>query len=299
MTEAKIIDIGRADTAWHDRFFRHAADIFGGIDFSRWASLGGWNENYRVLAVVEEEELVATVGVTRMQLSLMRDEPTSARNGLIEGFQLGAVATRKDRRGEGFARRLIDRVLASTDASGAPALLFANSSVVDFYPKFGFRRLLPQRLSAETAIAPGDDPARHLDVTQSADRDLLARFCASSPVNGGALSARPDPSTLLWYLCNGFTRAHVLQDGKSIAFVEQDDDRLVLQEWLGASPADIAAALSLVVTKPVGLVEFGFLPPQSWTAQPLAIEDDPKALMFWRGPDLPAGNICFPALMHT
>ena len=293
MSETDIIEIGPRDTAWHQRFFRHAADIFGGIDFVRCAALGGWGENYRVLAVVEGEELVATVGVSQMRLCLADEQYP------VEGLQLGAVATRSGRRGEGHARRLMDHVLSLADACDAPVLLFANSSVTDFYPKFGFRRMLAQRLYAEIDIDPGTDRARRLDIGLKADRDLLVYLCAASPAHGGVLSARPDASTLLWYLCNGFSIAYILEDGKSAVFVEQNEDHLLLQEYVGTLPANLAAALSSIVSAGITTVEFGFLPQQSWPAVPLLIEDDPDTLMFWRGKNLPSGILRFPALMQT
>jgi GNAT superfamily N-acetyltransferase len=297
MAEADIFSIGPTDVVWHDRFFHHAAEIFG-VDFSRWAARGGWQENYRVVAAVEGSEIIATVGITRMRFSLGASEATGCRH-LIDGIQLGAVATRSDRRGEGYARRLIQDVIACADAARMPVVLFANPSVTEFYPKFGFLPLLAQRPSAEMDIKPRDGGARLFDVARGEDRNLLGRLCSSSPIHGGILATPADPSTLLWYLCNGFTKAYVLQEERAIVFVEATDDRLILQEWIGAPPVDLVTALSSIVTKPVKVVGFGFVAPQTWPIGPMRFEPDPGAFMFWRGPELPAGDLCFPTLMRT
>jgi GNAT superfamily N-acetyltransferase len=285
---------------WHDRFFRHVSDIFGGIDFSRWAALGGWGKDYEVLAVVEDEELVASIGVSRMHFSCLQIPGHPGQTATMEGLQLGAVATREDRRGAGYARRLMDLVLARADATATPVLLFANPSVVDFYPKFGFRRLLPQSLSVPVELSPGNNRARQLDPARAADRRLLADLCAKSPAHGGAVSARPDPSTLLWYLCNDLTKGYVIEDEKSIVFVDQKGDRLHLQDWLGAPSANLEISLASVLSEPITMMKLGFMPPVAWWSRPpLKMENDHQSLMFWRGADLPPGPLCFPVLMQT
>jgi hypothetical protein len=190
--------------------------------------------------------------------------------------------------------------LALADTNAAPVLLFAAPSVVDFYPKFGFRRFLPQRLSLVVELSPDDTgPLRRLNPGSAADRSLLTRLCASSPGHVGSLSAGSDPSILLWYLCNDLTSGYVADDGTSAAFIMQEEDRLYLQDWIGAPPDDITKSLSSVLSAPIKVVEFGFLPPQAWLPLPLAIEDDHGAFMFWRGDNLSPGPLCFPALMHT
>lgn len=95
------------------------------------------------------------------------------------------------------------------------------------------------------------------------------------------------------------SRAYVLQEESSIVFVEEIDDRLLLQEWVGAPPIDLATALSSIITKPVHVVEFGFIAPQTWPIGPTSIVTDPDSFMFWRGRELPEGDLCFPMLMRT
>jgi hypothetical protein len=67
--ETEMIVIGQHDGAWHDRFFRHVSEVFEGIDFSRWTTLGGWSEDYEVFAIIEDNEILATIGVSRMYFS--------------------------------------------------------------------------------------------------------------------------------------------------------------------------------------------------------------------------------------
>jgi GNAT superfamily N-acetyltransferase len=297
--ETEMIVIGQHDGAWHDRFFRHVSEVFEGIDFYRWTTLGGWSEDYEVFAIIEDNEILATIGVSRMYFSSTDIPGQPAPAKMMDGLQLGAVATRKDRRGMGYARRLMDMVLAQADRTAAPVLLFANPSVIDFYPKFGFRRLLPQGLSVPIELAPGKNQARRFDPAVAADRRRLAELCATSPAHRGALSAKSDPSILLWYLCNDLTGGYVTEGETSIVFAAQKGDQLHLQDWIGAPPGNLEMALVSILSAPITVITLGFLAPAGWWSRHLKMEDDHTSFMFWRGADLPPGPMCFPALMQT
>jgi predicted N-acetyltransferase YhbS len=138
------------------------------LSLAGWRARGHWTADYTCHALVEDGEVLASAGVYRMEM-------------LVRGkkqvwLQLGAVATRKARRGEGLCRRVLDDIFDcySRRCPGAPFFLFANDSVLDFYPRFGFRRLpdLQPRLACRLDNPPGamrrlavDDPAvgRYLD----------------------------------------------------------------------------------------------------------------------------------------
>lgn len=292
----RIVRIGSQDRQWHERFFRHAGEAFEGIDFSRWESLGGWREAYTVLAVVEDGEILATTGVSRMMFSTPGKEDTGPRR-LFPGLQLGAVATRADRRFEGHAANLLQHILA--EAGDRPVLLFANPSVTGFYPKFGFVPLDTQAPYALIDIRPAAGAVRRFDETAASDRRLLNELSLLSVGHGGALSARADPSILLWYLANGFAEAQVLFEERSIAFVRRESDRLVLLDWIGLSPPELSSGLALLADQPVGRVDFGFVPDPTWLSEPVRTESALEVLMFWRGHSLAQQTLCFPQLLMT
>lgn len=295
----EIIEIGCHDTRWHAPFFRHVADAFGDIDFQRWAAAGGWGGGYSVMALLENDQIVSTVGVSRMQL-VLRGGGGKGSAEAMPGLQLGAVATRADRQGRGYAGALMQRVLASADTLRLPVLLFANSSVTDFYPRFGFHRLPSHRAWTMGAFEPSGAVATPLDPTREADRRLLSDICTRSIPHGGALSAAPEPSLPLWYLCNGLARALVLDGGRSIVFVTEADSCLRVHDWLGPLPVDPLATLCSVMSAPVARIEFGFLPPCGWFGDNLRVEPDDAAFMYWRAArPMPPGPLLFPEMLMT
>ena len=57
----------------------------------------------------------------------------------FELIQLGTVATYPEYRNRGFSRKLIEKVIEDYQNKVDGIFLFANNSVSDFYPKFGFK----------------------------------------------------------------------------------------------------------------------------------------------------------------
>lgn len=111
--------------------FNALAEATFGLNFENWYALGYWSDNYAPYSVLEDGKIVANVSVNRTDM-------------VVEGqrkrlYQLGTVMTHPDYRNRGYIRAIMAEVEKDiADADGV--FLFANDSVLDFYPKFGFRR---------------------------------------------------------------------------------------------------------------------------------------------------------------
>lgn len=187
--------ITRTDIEWHDRFFRFVAGVFPGIDAERWAvwrDRGAWRDAYEVLSLVDGKQIVSTIGVTRMQLVV----GGVARTGL----QLGAVATLDSYRGQGLSRRLMEWMFAERSSPHQPVFLFANESVLGFYPRFGFRHVPQHRWVLRVKIAPEASRARRFDPESAEDRRRLAAICGEAKAIPGSLTARDYYPIALWHL---------------------------------------------------------------------------------------------------
>lgn len=104
-------------------------EVFG-LSLAAWRTQGAWTSDYTAYAL--EENGVILTNASLCQVSLR------SRGGVQTAYQVGAVATRPSWRGRGLARVLMQSIL---DRHGEqPLFLFANDSVLDFYPRFGFRR---------------------------------------------------------------------------------------------------------------------------------------------------------------
>jgi len=111
--------------------FNQLAQKTFGIDFEPWYQRGFWTDRYDPYSVVENGRVVANVSVNRIDLRI---------HGQVKKLiQLGTVMTDPQYRNRGLVRILMGEIQQEfADADGM--FLFANDSVLEFYPKFGFRR---------------------------------------------------------------------------------------------------------------------------------------------------------------
>ncbi len=111
------------------RSFNALAETTFGINFENWYQMGFWRDTYTPYSVVMDGEVVANVSVNRTDMVI-----NGERKRL---YQLGTVMTAEGYRNQGYIRTLMAEIEKDTqDAVGI--YLFANDTVVDFYPKFGF-----------------------------------------------------------------------------------------------------------------------------------------------------------------
>jgi predicted N-acetyltransferase YhbS len=285
--------VGHSDRAWHDRFFNFAASIFeGGHTFSAWGARGGWVDGYDVFAMVVDDQVVSTVGRQSMRYVINGKERS--------GYQLGAVATHADHRNRGLARLLMNKVLGELDAPDQPVILFANSSVLDFYPRFGFRRLAQSRFIGHIDVHPAGTLAPSLDLARPADRAWLAAHCARAGFAGRGFTAREYYPAMLFHLTRQPRIVFRLDSYEAVVIVQQDGDRLLIEDLLATRPFRLKDVLPYISANPVRTLEFGFHPEAWWPNAASKALDDGSSPLFARGTAVEIeGPIRFPDLAQT
>lgn len=124
-----IIHGYRDDKALRGSFNQLAEQTFG-LNFEGWYQNGFWKENYDPHSIVVDGEVVSNVSVNRTDLMI------GGRRCSI--LQLGTVMTAEHSRGKGYGRAIMEYIEKEyADVDGI--YLFANNTVVDYYPRFGFR----------------------------------------------------------------------------------------------------------------------------------------------------------------
>ena len=113
-------------------------EVFG-FSFSLWLERKLWDERYESYSIIENGRMISNVCIFKKELIVSGE--------IVCANRFGAIATRKDSRGKGFSRRLMEHVLSLYPDT--PAYLSANPSVIDFYPRFGFKQI--QTYKAEVA----------------------------------------------------------------------------------------------------------------------------------------------------
>ena len=189
----------RDNAPLRESFFALARRVFG-LSFEEWHRAGWWTDRYVPYTMVYRDgSAAANVSVNRID--------TVWRGEALRLVQLGTVMTAPEHRGKGLARSLMEAVLDDWGRTCDGVYLYANGTVLEFYPKFGF---VPAREHVCTlplparGAAPAEGGFARLDMDTQAGRALLLRcYERSNPFS--ALPMLDNPGLLMFY-CSGFLK---------------------------------------------------------------------------------------------
>lgn len=135
--DANIITNYRGQDNLRHSFNSLAGKTFGGLDFEVWYQNGYWGDRYNPYSVVIDGEVAANVSVNIMDFIW--------NGGKKHLIQLGTVMTEERFHNQGLIRQIMNKIDQDYGQSTDGIYLFANDSVLNFYPKFGFRKAMEYR----------------------------------------------------------------------------------------------------------------------------------------------------------
>jgi hypothetical protein len=212
----------------------------------------------------------------------------------IQAIQFGAVATRKDERGKGLSRHLMEHVLGLYPDT--PAFLFANPNVSGFYPRFGFRQVQPYRPTLAVAInnMPGNA------VKCSPDDDFIYKAIHGGRIHSGIVDFLNTQPVQIFHLLISYPDGiFYLPDCEAVIIAEQSGSKLFLVDVITQNRITFNEISKQLPFSGVESVEFGFCPDWLGVTPHWEAVDCDKDPFFVRGNwDLP-DRFLFPALSAT
>lgn len=208
-----VITIDPRDRHLREAFFQFTGAVFPGADFIEWYRHGGWIARYRPYAVVEAGQVVANASVAELEV-IVNGKTRSA-------VQLGAVGTVPSARGRGLSRRLLQHILDLYRDKVDLIFLFANESVLDFYPRFGFQRAPEHRFVARARSLKPRPGARRVQLDDPEEGAIIRRLLEERRAVTGRFGAVNYAFVTLWHLVN--------LDSYSLYYVEAADALLLVR----------------------------------------------------------------------
>jgi len=257
------------------------------LDFSFWYDLNLWDERYESYAVTLDGAagpIVSNICVFKTRL-LWRGAP-------VEALSLGAVCTDPRHRGKGYARMLMERVLARYPRQ--PMYLSANESVLDFYPRFGFRPVREKLPALICTIDNASPPAK-----PAFDDPKVARYVRERKVFSNLLDcANADPVALFHIHLGPYKDClYEIPECQALAVAGQEGETLRLYGLFALRSVrweELAARLPFAGVR---RVEFGFAPDA--LGAPFHWEEFDGDALFVRGARCELGDFKFPDLCFT
>ncbi|MGY3299083.1 GNAT superfamily N-acetyltransferase [Pseudomonas sp. TE6288] len=263
-----------------------------GFDFEAWYQAGFWQADNQPCSLVRDGKMLANASANLLDFTLGGQH--------LHCVQIGTVMTAPEARGRGYSRYLME-VLVERWAGQCDLLyLFANSTVLDLYPKFGFRRVVEREYYQPWAAQPRATTFHPVNLDDGEQRqrfiDALEKSCPQA-----RLSLVPNVPLTMFY-CDGPYREAVFHSAEHEAYVviEHDGERMVLVDVFCERELVLADVVAELVTATTREVVLGFAPLHSDGFATRVVDNDDALFVWGAAPTSVDGQaLMFPLLSHT
>lgn len=187
--EFKIVKAYKENKTLRNSFNELAKKTFD-LDFEDWYQNGYWKEQYNPYSIVYNNKVVANVSVNDMEFEI-----DGKRKRYI---QLGTVMTELKYRNRGLIRKLMQEIEQDFKGKIDGYFLFANDSVLEFYPKFGFQKCNEYRYSKAVCIEK-EKTALQIVVSNLREREFLEAAIRNSVTNS-SLEMKNNLGLIMFYV---------------------------------------------------------------------------------------------------
>ena len=204
-------------------FFKLQREVYSFLDLEK-AYIDGFFNNCIVPWAVFDKNGDALAILNTIYMDIETE------NGLKRAIQIGTVATAPKKRRLGLSKFLLKQVLEQIEQECDFVFLFANSTVLDFYPKFGFIRK-PEYVFRKDVSSGFDNiskkPYRELNVSDLLDRQLLKHLLQNRCSLSSKFSVSNHDMLAYWYCIEFYqNNLYISQDEKVLLVAEIIDETL-------------------------------------------------------------------------
>jgi GNAT superfamily N-acetyltransferase len=230
-------------------YFDLVRKVFG-LDFNPWYQSGFYTGNFIPYSLFDGEIAVSSVGIVINDF--MWD------NSPKRYVQISTVVTDPAYRGRGLSRWLMQNVMQEWADKCDCMYLYANDSVIDFYPKFGFIKANEHRY--HMPLTPTSGEFRKLDLSMRRDVDLLLeKYGESNPFSRLCLIG---DTGLMMFHCVTFLHEKIYYIGKydAVVIAECENDNLFCYDIFAKTDCNISDLLGIIALDTTKTVTLGFTP---------------------------------------
>lgn len=252
MNALQLITDYRDQDHYRTSFFQLAKETFG-LQFEEWYEKGYWGDRYKCFSVVDQNKIVANVSVTEPDLVIEGKQYTA--------LQIGTVMTNPQYQGRGLSKQLMNEVLATYAETIDIYYLFANKSVLSFYPKFGFTTVSQSAYSlATSSIERKPLEQRQLHIDNVADRLLIEQTIKNRHMRQTFSTKYADDLTLFHCLVNYRQNMYFIEALQTIVFYRIEGETIVIYDVIHEQPLPLQTVLAAIMPEEVKTISICFTP---------------------------------------
>lgn len=272
----------RSDKEYQYKLNNLLKNIF--LDFQFWYDLNLWDENYESYSIIENNQIVSNICVFKTQILFKQKQYTA--------LSLGAVATKEEYRGKGLSRILMEHIIEKYD--GVPMYLSANDGVVNFYPKFGFKRVY-EKLPIYKCEINNDKNSIKLQYNNPKVLEYVYKRRNFSQ----KLDCLNTKSINIFHIYWGYLKSCIyeLPEIETLVIAKQNGTILKIMGVFSLRNISFSELVSFLPFSNIDRIEFGFMP--YWADVNYIMEEYETDPLFVRGLSCDLGDFKFPELSIT
>ncbi|HBM4489988.1 TPA: GNAT family N-acetyltransferase, partial [Listeria monocytogenes] len=211
------------------------------------------------------------------------------------------VMTHPNYRGQGLAKNLLNHVIAKYEDQYDFLYLFANDTVLDFYPKFGFERIEESSFTVDACnLKKKASKLKKLNPDNKTDFQLISRIVSERAPLSNILDVKESEDLLMFYVLIALkNELYYLEELDVIVLMEQEGTDLYVLDILSTKKLDVVEVLSYLSTKKIETIHLLFTPEKSKYIDAAYIIET-EDMLFVRPNVLTSENyFLFPATSHA
>ncbi|WP_367567438.1 GNAT family N-acetyltransferase [Lacrimispora sp.] len=261
------------------------------LSFESWYQDGYWEETNMPYTLFDGDKAVANVSVNRMELNWQ-----GKRRHYI---QLGTVMTDGAYRNQGLSRFLMDEIMKDWENQCDSIFLFANKTVLDFYPKFGFKREKQYQYNIMIDKVPG--LRRKIDMGCLQDREMLKKhYMKSNPFSNFQVI---NNYSLLMFYCSSFMKdcLYYMPQHDAVVIAEQEGSVFRCFKIFCDDGKNLNDIMCSAAPEGTNEVVLGFTPKDGLNYEVKPVDDSNNALFVLKSKENIYENkkLMFPEMFHT
>ncbi|WLD92309.1 GNAT family N-acetyltransferase [Alkalihalobacillus sp. AL-G] len=234
--------------------FNELATLIFGINFEDWYQKGYWNNRYIPFSYTDGDKVIANVSVNLLEFVINGEKKRA--------IQIGTVMTHPDYRDRGLSASLMNKVLEEYENKYDFMYLFANQSVLEFYPKFGFKPVKEYQFSMEYSTSQnGVTGIRKLDGSNIDDLKFIYELALERVPVSKRFGTDNTQGLLMFYCIYVFNNdIYYLEDEEAIVIFEQEDGQVDIFDMVSKKAVNIDKILSKISHYDINKIVFHYTP---------------------------------------
>lgn len=245
----KFIKAYQSNDTYRNSFNELAQSVFA-LDFEDWYQNGYWTNKYIPYSFLHNDRVIANVSVNPMKF---------VHNGVVKNYvQLGTVMTDKTYRNQGLIRNIINEIESDYSNKVDGFFLFANKTVLDFYPKFGYERVREHSFYQHPVIH-SEMTARKVPMKTRDDFKLMEEAVNNSCIQSRFWMIENMELIMFYVTCFMNQNIYEIKNQNAYVIAELNKGELFLHQVFSPEKVDLKQVI-VSFGKEVQKVRLGFTP---------------------------------------